>query len=192
MNPSITNLSKTLLLCGLVALAAGCSQRPIFDNSELSNQELNHQDLNKQVQEPADFSSTAAFEECLASLAEPLANANNPATYHLGAKYALACLEEAPAMSNRIVQVSVMQVHALAISQFLKAGDINAASQQLRTFKSRFPNQDLLLEDGASFIHTVELAIGLAPKEQSASNSLLNASSALKSELRRQQYWQVN
>lgn len=192
MNPSIISLSKTLLLCGLVALASGCSQRPVFTNQELNNQERNTQVPNKQMQEPTDLSSTAAFEECLASLADPLGNANNPATYHLGAKYALACLEEAPAMTNRIVQVSVMQVHALAIAQFLKAGDMHAATQQLRAFKSRFPNQDLLLEDGASFIHTVELAIGLVPKEQSASNSLLNASSALKSELRRQQYWQVN
>ena len=177
MNSALINSSKVLMLFSITAFAVGCASQT---------------SLTPQEHVQADLSSSNAFDECLASLAEPLANANNPATYHLGAKYALACLDTAPVMTNRIVQVSVMQVHALAIAQFLKAGDISAATQQLRAFKSRFPNQDLLLEGGASFIHTVELAIGLVPKEQSASNSLLNASSSLKSELRRQQYWQVN
>ena len=66
------------------------------------------------------------------------------------------------------------------------------AEQQLNAFKKKFPKRDLLLEDGSSFVDTIELIVGLAPKEQSAKGSLLNASTALKSELRRQQYWQVN
>lgn len=177
MNSALLNSSKALMLFSITALAIGCASQ-----SSLTPQERVQPDL----------SSSTVFEECLASLAEPLASANNPATYHSSANYALACLDAAPVVTNSIVQTSVMQVHALAIAQFLKAGDMRAATQQLRVFKSRYPNQDLLLEDGASFIHTVELVIGLAPKEQSASNSLLNASSSLKSELRRQQYWQVN
>ena len=46
--------------------------------------------------------------------------------------------------------------------------------------------------DGSSFVDTLELLLGEAPIEMAANGSLLNASNELKSELRRQQYWQVN
>jgi len=177
MNPSIIDLSKSLLLWGFILLAAGCSQQPV---------------IIEPVPEPVAEFSKSAFDDCVSSLAEPLANAANPASYHLGAKYALACLEEAPEIRNEIVQLSVMQVHALAITQLLKAGDMQSAVQQVNAFKSRYPRRDLILEDGASFVQTIELIIGQAPIEQAAHASLLNASPALKSELRRHQYWQVN
>lgn len=189
MNSSIKYLSKALILLGIAGLAVGCA----------SQRELKRE-LKNPVSQPAPIerSSSAAFEECLASLSEPLASANNPATYHLSAKYALACLDEAPDIinspvsANNSLQTSVMQVHALAISQLLKAGDVAWAEQELHAFKTRYPRRDLLLEEGASFVSTIELIIGAAPREQAAKDSLLNASPALKSELRRQQYWQMN
>lgn len=177
MNPTIINSSKTLMLCTLTALVLGCSHQNVVSQPEPI---------------PVDLSSSKAFDDCLASLAEPLTAANTPATYHLGAKYALACLDEAPVITSSALQLSVMQVHALAITQFLKAGDMQEAVNQLNAFKASYPRRDLLLDDGASFVHSVELIVGQAPKEQSAEGSLLNASSSLKSELRRQQYWQVN
>jgi hypothetical protein len=177
MNPSINNLTKALIMSGISLLVLGCSHQRVLEHNEPL---------------PAEPRQSSVFKQCVASLAVPLANAHNPATYHQGAKTALACLEESPLIRNEIEQLSVMQVHALAITQFLKAGDLAAAVQQVNAFKSRFPGRDLILEDGASFLQTVELIIGQAPIEQSASASLLNASPALKSELRRHQYWQVN
>lgn len=177
MNPSIINSGKTLILCCICALALGCSHQTVVSQAEPA---------------PVELSDSSVFDDCLASLAEPLAAANTPATYHMGAKYALSCLDEAPDITSSAIQVSVMQVHALAIAQLLKSGDLQEAVIQLNAFKSRYPRRDLLLDDGASFVHTVELLVGQAPKEQAANGSLLNATPSLKSELRRQQYWQVN
>jgi len=177
MKPNIVNLSKTLMVCGFAALAVGCA---------------NQGTLKQQDSISDDLSSSVAFEACLLLLAEPVASANSPATYHLGAKHALACLDDAPLVMNGTLETSVMQVHALAITQFLKSGDVLQAEQQLNSFKAQFPKQDLLLNDGASFVNTIELIVGEVPIAQSAKGSLLNASTALKSELRRHQYWQVN
>lgn len=177
MNPSIINVFKTLMLSGITLMLLACSHARVVEQTEPL---------------PIAPAEPSMFEQCVASLATPLANAYNPATYHLGAKTALACLEDVPVISNEIMRLSVMQVHALAISQFLKAGDLASAERQVNIFKSTFPRRDLILEGGASFLQTVELIIGQAPIEQSASASLLNASPALKSELRRHQYWQVN
>ena len=164
------------MVCGFAALAVGCANQGTL----------------KQQDSISDDLSSAAFEDCLLSLAEPVASANSPATYHLGAKHALACLDEAPLDIYGTLETSVMQVHALAITQFLKSGDVLQAEQQLNSFKAQFPKRDLLLKDGASFVNTIELIVGEAPIAQSAKGSLLNASTALKSELRRHQYWQVN
>jgi hypothetical protein len=169
---------KTAMICGLSAMFVGCANHAFID--DFGNADEN------------EFYQSAAFDECASLLSENASAANNPAKYHLTAKQAMSCLEDAPLAARGELQTSVMQVHALAIVNLVKSGQLDQAQSELSNFKQQFPRRDLMLMDGSSFVDTLELLLGEAPIEMAANGSLLNASNELKSELRRQQYWQVN
>ncbi|MBM3649744.1 MAG: hypothetical protein FJX11_18340 [Alphaproteobacteria bacterium] len=85
-----------------------------------------------------------------------------------------------------------MRAYALAITNYVKAGDLVTARARLDAFKEAFDGSDLYFPDGASFTETMEVIVGLRDKGAVARYAILNANGTVKAELRRIYYWQNN
>ena len=82
-----------------------------------------------------------------------------------------------------------MQLHALGIVSYFKAGELSKAHAQLQSFELIYPGRDLFFADHTSFLETFRLLLGDLPAAAAGHHSLVNARSETKSELRRQHYW---
>ena len=83
-----------------------------------------------------------------------------------------------------------MQLQAIAVKSYFKAGDIQAATNAFNDFRHKFPMQDLVYDDFTSFVDTTT---ALLQYKQLTSLELerLNINPVLKAELARQQRWTI-
>ena len=81
-----------------------------------------------------------------------------------------------------------MQLQAIAVNSYFKAGDIQAAKAAFSQFRNKFPMQDLVYDDFTSFVDTTT---ALLQYKQLTALQLerLNINPVLKAELARQQRW---
>lgn len=86
---------------------------------------------------------------------------------------------------------TAMHFSALAVVNYVKAGDILAARKALSQFRTKFPQQDLLFEDYTSFVDTATV---LVKQDEVTLNQLayLNINPALRAEIKRQRRWSLN
>ena len=86
---------------------------------------------------------------------------------------------------------TAMQFSALAVVNFVKAGDIQAASKALTQFRVKFPQQDLLFNDYTSFVDTATV---LVKQDEITPHQLtyLNINPTLRAEITRQRRWSLN
>jgi len=175
LKPILSKAVKKTALCCLVATSVACANKPGMAVTDMEN---------------------SKFDECAHSIMSVSPHSeltpNSAAKYHFSAKRALSCLGSVPLFSMKADKLKVMQIHALAIVNLLKSGELNQAQYELSRFIKKHPYADLMLADGSSFVDSMNLLLGEVPLKLAAKNSLLNAHVALKSELRRQQYWKVN
>lgn len=85
---------------------------------------------------------------------------------------------------------TAMQFNALAVVNYIKAGDMSLAVASLNQFKLNFPRQDLLFDDFTSFVDTATLLT----KSESISQkhlAMLNINPQLRSEIERQRKWSL-
>lgn len=93
---------------------------------------------------------------------------------------------------SHIAEEERMRAYAVSIQNFVKAGDIAAARARLATFRAAFSGHDLYFADGASFMATMEVLLGMRDRKAVAKFALLNVNETVKAELRRSHYWQSN
>lgn len=86
---------------------------------------------------------------------------------------------------------TAMQFSALAVVNFVKAGDIQSASLALTEFRAKFPQQDLLYDDYTSFVDTATV---LVKQQEITLHQLtyLNINPTLRAEITRQRKWSLN
>ncbi len=135
----------------------------------------------------------AAFNQCHALAAEKSEHAvtgASPALYHSAANSMKDCLKQIKHISEIVQSNKAIRASALTIVNYIKAGELDVASDRLGAFRSRYSHQDLYLADGSSFIDNVKMLLGEVPKGAAEHGSLVNASATLKSEIRRVDYWQ--
>lgn len=85
-----------------------------------------------------------------------------------------------------------LRAYALGVQNHLKSGDVIRARENLTKLKQAFPGKDLRYPDGASFIATMDLLLGLRDREDVGAFAVVNARGTVKTELRRVRYWQKN
>ena len=85
-----------------------------------------------------------------------------------------------------------MRASAISIQNYAKAGDIKTARARLASFRAAFSGHDLYFADGASFVATMEVLLGMRDRKAVAKFALLNVNDTVKAELRRAYYWQTN
>lgn len=165
-----------VLTLGLVLGLGGCANIPEDDGS--------------QYRALAD--ARAAFDVChsdASARSQLAAQESTAALYYSAASTMDACLSS---VGHKKVMVSsvAMRAHALATTDYIKAGDLSAARDALTRFEERYSGKDLYFADGSSFIDSARLLLAGYTQNDVAPGSLLNAGKQLKSELRRADYWQ--
>lgn len=134
-----------------------------------------------------DFAFDACRQEAMARSEQATAGRSS-ALYHAAAEQLSHCAESAGPGADEVV----MQTQALAVINYFMAGDVDAASRTLNTFRERYRGKDLYFADGTSFIDTASLLLAEHDDRAASKGSLVNANHVLKSELRRVQFWQRN
>jgi len=99
------------------------------------------------------------------------------------------CIEDITLSANAVPEYQRMRIHALAIVNYFKGGDVESARNGLDTFKATYPDQDLYLAGSASFIETAEMLLGRTEEYRLGQFAALNVDEALKREVRRINYW---
>jgi hypothetical protein len=90
---------------------------------------------------------------------------------------------------SNVAKEERMRAYALGIQNHFKGGDVEAARRTLATFKEHFVGQDLYYPDGASFVETMEVLLGLKDRTAVGAMAMTNVNDELKAELRRMRYW---
>ena len=96
-----------------------------------------------------------------------------------------------PSVAKRIGN-DLLRADALTIQNYLKGGDVAQARENLAKLKSAFPEQELRFPDGSSVIATMELLLDQRDRDDVTNFASINASEAVKMELRRVRYWKRN
>ena len=112
------------------------------------------------------------------------------ARYLASARLLDTCEAELGPEAKSLAPEERMRAYALSIQNHLKGGDVGAARQNLETFKTAFAGHDLYLKDGSSFVETMEILLGLKSRSAVGEVSVANVSGDVKSEMRRNHYWQ--
>ena len=82
-----------------------------------------------------------------------------------------------------------MRVHALAVLNYFKGGDVEQARLSFEGFKATYPDDDLYFGDGSSFTETTEVLLGRADPISFGQFAVLNVNDRVKSEMRRLNHW---
>lgn len=99
------------------------------------------------------------------------------------------CIHDSALSADAIPEQKRMQVHAMAVVNYFKGGDVAAARQSFEAFKSSYPDRDLYFGDSASFIETMEVLLGRTAEFRIGQFAAMNVNDALKREVRRVNYW---
>lgn len=116
----------------------------------------------------------------------------NPAQYLASAKMLEGCEADLGAGLTGIATEERMRAFALAVQNYLKAGDLTNARRALEAFKDGYPDRDLYYADGTSFIETMAVLAGVSNGQAPADLLLINIGSAVRGEIRRIRHWDRN
>ncbi len=82
-----------------------------------------------------------------------------------------------------------MRLHALSVINYIRGGDVERARRQFETFKTAWPDNDLYLTGGTSFIATAETLLGRTEQQTFGTFMALNVTDEMKREMRRMNHW---
>ncbi|MDP6565677.1 MAG: hypothetical protein QF578_12690 [Alphaproteobacteria bacterium] len=118
--------------------------------------------------------------------------AASPARYLAAARALEKCEAGVGPEGAQVGQDERMRAYALSVQDHFKGGDVAKARANLATFKESYPGADLYYADGASFVETMEILLGLRDRTAVGEFSTANVGGELKGELRRVRYWTRN
>ena len=126
------------------------------------------------------------------ALDEQARSTGNIGRYLASARLLEKCEAELGPETSGVAVEERMRAYALSVQNYLKGGDVAKASQNLETFKTSFPGQDLYYYDGSSFLETMSALLGQQEDTDFGRYAMLNVSDSLKDEMRRVRYWKKN
>mgnify|MGYP000911623192 CR=1 FL=1 len=165
---------KTIIAPCMALLLSGCLMQP-------GNIEAN--DPSEHIR--------AEFSQCRAQALKMDASARehqSVAQYHTAANLFGRCVERYSTYTTVVSADEMLEIQALSILGFIKAGDLQSAEEQLQLMRDAFPEHDLYFSDGSSFVDSIYLLLDTAP---TASNDrrLLNVNPIVSAERQRRDYW---
>lgn len=166
-----------LYLILFVLMLGGCASQPIVNQT--TQPKSDHKQLVRN-----DFSQCQSEAMAMDRSAREQKSA---AQYHRAAVLFEHCVKTFSNYPNVIPADEIMQLQALSILDYLKSGEIIKATNQLELMRTGFPNHDLYMADGSSFVDTITRL--LTTDGSHSSKVLLNTSKLVNSEYQRSQYW---
>ena len=165
---------KVLLICSMVLLLSACLTTTPKIATPAPVTELGFKRIDQKCAEQA--------------FARAQTKMNAIGAYIATAENAEICLQDINFSSTHPDNQQAMQLQALAVNSFVKAGDMASAKSSLDTFRQKFPLQDLVYQDFTSFVDT---ATALLEHRNLSHHQLarLNINPTLRAELQRQQRW---
>ena len=179
----LINFSRRALLLGaLTGLAAlsGC-------NSMYPSEGIGYRDARFQAM--AAMQSYRACRDEALELDEQARNGSSAGQYLASAQLLEKCEANLGPDAVEVTTDERMRAYALSIQNYLKAGELVRARENLERFNAAFPDQDLYYPDGSSFKHNMRALLGQVKPSDYGRYSLLNANDSLKGEMRRINYW---
>lgn len=116
---------------------------------------------------------------------------SNPGQYLASARLLESCEANLGSEAEGIAPDERMRAYALSVQNLIKGGDLAAARTNLERFKQAFPNQDLYLTGGVSFLDTYEVLLNFK-QATPYTLTMANVGDPLRDEVRRARYWQQN
>lgn len=114
------------------------------------------------------------------------------ARYLAAARMLEGCEADIGPEGARLAQEERMRAYAVIVQNYLKGGNVAKARTSLMAFKQNYEGADLYFANGASFVETMEILLGLRDRTAVGQFSTANVSGELKAELRRVRYWARN
>ena len=115
----------------------------------------------------------------------------NPAQLYSLATTAERCVANKHFSAEHPDKEKAMQLTALSVMNFVKAGDTERAQDNFELFTRLFPQQDLFFADYSSFVDTATALLSYQTLSKSQLMTL-NINRAMRDDLIRQQHWLRN
>jgi hypothetical protein len=133
------------------------------------------------------FAEYQACKEQALSLDASAREQKSPAQYATAARILDRCAAEGE-QAGSVPSEELMQLRALSVLTYIKAGEIETAKDQFLVFRNRYAGHDLYFSDNTSYIDTIDVLLWTGVTKPSEA-SVLNARSEVLSEERRRRYW---
>jgi len=176
-------LRRIATLSGAALLLGACS---LTGNSDPFNDVSFRESRFEQMQ------SIKAFETCrdegltLDSQARSRASAG---AFLNSARVLDGCGVNLGSAASAVPKPERMRVHALAVLNYFKGGEVEQARRTFEGFKATYPDDDLYFGDGSSYTETTEVLLGRADPISFGRFAVLNVNDRVKSEMRRLNHW---
>ncbi|MEQ8444142.1 MAG: hypothetical protein RIM72_08750 [Alphaproteobacteria bacterium] len=186
MSKSITKyVRRAVLMAGAAAALAACvpQQSPTGEGIGFRAQRF---------EEVAAMREYRACVDDAMQLDQQAYNTRSPAQYLSSARLLESCEADLGPVAGEVPMDERMHSYGLAVQNYVKGGDLDAARSALNNFETAFAGHDLYYADGSSFTDTMGALLGRYQAVDFGQFSTLNVSSDLKAEMRRVNHWASN
>jgi hypothetical protein len=187
------NMHKKRKAASLPALAIGMALLATACNPMTTTQQ--HEGIGFRQARYAEITAMRSYRQCrddALALDSQARTEGSSARYLAAARLLDKCEAEVGPEAASVAVDERMRAYAVSVQDYLKGGDVAQARANLKTFKDTFKGADLYFADGASFVESMEILLGLRDRAAVGQFSIANVPSKMKSELRRVRYWTNN
>jgi hypothetical protein len=180
---SLKIIVKTVLAFSAVLVIGGCNMNQVSNPLP---------DTARKISEVEDLMKLKAFNTCRDEGLQHDANARSrgvPGGFLTSARVISSCTAELGRAGSRVDPEERMRITALSVVNYLKGGEVETARRQFEKFKANWPNHDLYLAGGVSFIETADALFGRAADQTFGQFTAMNINDEVKSEMRRLNHW---
>lgn len=178
-------LKMGLLMAGLLTGVAACVPAHTGPAEGIGFREARFQEISAM----REYRSCVEDATAQGDTARQTANAG---AYLASARLLEQCEANLGPEAQQIAVEERMQAYALSILNYVRAGDLASAQQNLETFRMAFPGQDLSLQDGSSFLDNMAFLTRGIVQPTGGEQPLFNVNRNLRAEMSRARYWKQN
>ena len=156
------------------------------------NQASNPMPYQRNIAEVEDLLKMKAFEQCRDEALQLDAEARSRGVaggFVTSARVMDGCISDIGRAAQRVEAEERMRLMALSVVNYLKGGEVEAARLQYEKFKKSWPDRDLYLNGGVSFVETAEALLGRTEDQTFGQFTAMNISDEAKAEMRRLNHW---
>ena len=99
------------------------------------------------------------------------------------------CVTDLGPAANIISADERMRLQALSVINYFRGGNVEMARRHFQKFKTNWPEHDLYLSEGTSFMATAEALLGGTEDKTFGQFMALNVADEVKAEMRRLAHW---